>query len=171
MCVCDEMKQKIHQMSCYSPPSVSLSGWSVPVLLCPESSRLWEKPADVNAPIPPLDHWPAESFEDAVWVTGRRRTAWNVLFALRLRHWLWRWCFSSSSSFFFLSFNSCHPALSSSHRPTPSPHPLRRAKCCTGRYEHHHPCTPTQTHPPSVSLTTFVFTETLMAVFKTHCDV
>lgn len=73
--------------------------------------------------------------------------------------------------FFFLSFNSCHPALSSSHRPTPSPHPLRRAKCCTGRYEHHHPCTPTQTHPPSVSLTTFVFTETLMAVFKTHCDV
>ena len=47
--------------------------------------------------------------------------------------------------FFFLSFfsfNSCHPALSSSHRPTSSRHPLSRAKCCTGHYEHHHPCTP-----------------------------
>ena len=113
--------KKIHQMSCYSPPSLSLSGWSVPVLLCPESSQLWEKPADVNAPHTSLDHWPAESFEDAVWVTGRRRTAWNVLFALRLRHWLWRWCFSSSSSSFFFSF---FQLLSSSSVIESSPHSI-----------------------------------------------
>lgn len=144
------------------PPSLSLSGWSVPVLLCPESSQLWEKPADVNAPIPP-------------WTTGlqsllKMRYEWRGGGQHEMFFLLWDWGTGCEDGVFFPShilapFNSCHPVLSSSNFPSPSCHPLRRAKCCTGRYKHHHPCT-----PPSF-FDYLCFYRTLMAVFKTHCDV
>lgn len=135
------VKQKIQQTSVILRPlSPFPSGWYVPVLLCPESSRLWEKPADVNAPIPP-------------WTTGlqsllKMRYEWrggggqHEMFFL-----LWDWGTGCEDGVFFPShvlapFNSCHPVLSSTHFPFPSCHPLRKVKCCTELYKHHHPCTP-----------------------------
>lgn len=48
-CSVQETSDGIKRVIC--PASVSLPGWSF--LLCLESSLLWEKPADVNAPTPP----------------------------------------------------------------------------------------------------------------------
>lgn len=160
---------RIHQTSVtLCPPSVSLSGWSVPVLLCPESSHSCEW--NLLTLMPPLPPWTTglQSFEEGLWVTGRR-TAWNVLFALRLRHWLWRWCFLVL--FFCCSFQ----LLSSTSVISPLSihcHPLYEGQVLHRTLQTPSPPVPHPLYPlPSVSLTTFCFYRTLMAVFKTHCDV
>lgn len=130
---------RIHQTSVtLCPPSVSLSGWSVPVLLCPESSHSCEW--NLLTLMPPLPPWTTglQSFEEGLWVTGRR-TAWNVLFALRLRHWLWRWCFLVLFFLLFLStpvIHLCHlpplhPLSSSLRGPSVAPDVTNTITPCT----------------------------------------
>lgn len=170
--VCDE-KIKLSQTSVILCPP-SLSGWSVPVLLCPESSLLWEKPADVNAPIPP-------------WTTGlqsllKMRYEWrggggqHEMFFL-----LWDWStgcedgvflFFLSPIFWLLStpvIQFCHLVISPlypviiSGGPSVAPDVTNTITAVP--------------HPPTPSTPTFCFFDylcfyrTLMAVFKTHCDV
>ena len=76
---------------------------------------------------------------------------------------LWDWGTGCEDFFFFFSSHILAPVLSSSHFPSLSPscHPLSGGPPDVTK--HHHPCTPPPIHPPlpspSVSLTTFVFTE------------
>lgn len=151
------------------PPSLTLLGWCVPVLLCPDSSRLWEKPADVNAPIPP-------------WITGlqsllKMRYEWrggggqHDMFFL-----LWDWGTGCEDGVFFFFPSPIFWLLSILVIqffqlvifPSPSCHPLWRAKCYTGRYKHHHPCT-LPIHPINPTFCFFdylCFYRTLMAVLR-----
>lgn len=109
-----------------------------------------------------------QSLEEAVWVTRRRRTAWNVLFFSKTEALAVKMVFC----FVFPStpvIQLCHLVISPLHPVIllwgPSVAPDIRNTITHVP----HPSTPST--PSSVFFDDLCFYRTLMAVFKTHCDV